>query len=511
METKSAAALYSTLEKVREPYLDRARDAANFTLPQILTPEGSDGSTDLARPYQTVGARGVTSLSSKMLQALFPTSQPNFQLKTDIFALSKIEEEEGGENTVNILKANLARVEQAVMNEFDSKGFRPMIHETLKQLVVAGNVLVNLPKKGNMKVFKMDTYVIKRDHQGSPVLMVIQEHILPMSLPKDIQETIIKSSDDDINALIPIFTMISLEDDEMWHVIQEVGGVPIPSTKGTYEKDKLPYIALRLEPMTGEDWGYGYVTQLLGDLITLEGLTQALAEAAAAASKVIFLVNPAAVGTNAKELAEAPNGSFVEGRAEDVTILTLGSKASDMNIAFQTANGIRASLEAAFLLNSSFQRNQDRVTATEFSIMANELETVLAGTYSLLAIDYQLPLITLVMQRMIAEGRLPELPKDLVLPTITTGLNALGRGSELNRLDSFIGGANQVLGQQAMAYIDLSNYLDRRLTALGLLNDGLLKTKETLKAEAEQQNQKDMVNRFGSEVLRQANEPEQPK
>lgn len=511
MEKRSASALYGELENIREPYLDRAREAASFTLPQTLPPNGSNGTTDLARPYQTIGARGVTSLSSKMLQALYPTSQPNFQLKTDIFAVAKLEENEGGESLVNALKANLARVEQAVMNEFDSKGFRPMIHETLKQLVVGGNVLVNLPETGNMKVFKMDSYVVKRDHQGSPVLIIVKEMILPMNLPKVIRDSIIKSADDDISSLMPIYTMIHLEDDGMWHVFQEVSEVAIESTRGVYEKDKLPYIALRLEPMTGEDWGYGYVTQLLGDLITLEGLTQALAEAAAAASKVIFLVNPAAVGTNAKELTEAPNGAFVEGRAEDVTILTLGSKASDMNIAFQTANGIRSSLEAAFLLNSSFQRSQDRVTATEFSIMANELETVLAGTYSLLAIEYQLPLITLVMNRMINEGRLPELPKDLVLPTITTGLNALGRGSELSRLDSFIGGANQVLGQQSMSYIDISNYLDRRLTALGLLNDGLLLTKEQLAAKAQQEQQQNMVNQFGGEVLKQANQPEQPQ
>ena len=175
MTTKAAQQIYQELVQLREPYLDRAREASNFTLPHILPDEGTTGDTDLSRCYQSLGARGVTSLSSKMLQSLFPTSQPNFQLKLDIFAVQKLEAESGGETLVNELKSNLARIEQAVMNEFDSKGFRPMLHETLKQLVVAGNVLINLPKEGNMKVFKMDRYVVKRNHQGDPILMVIKE------------------------------------------------------------------------------------------------------------------------------------------------------------------------------------------------------------------------------------------------------------------------------------------------------------------------------------------------
>lgn len=501
---KTAKELYNSLAREREPFLERAREAANYTLPHLMLREGDNSYSDLSRNYQSVGSTGIVTLASKMLRSLFPTSQPNFQLKTDVFAVSKLEAEQGGANLVNELKANLARVEQAVMNEFDSKGLRPMLNETLKQLLVAGNVMINLPEDGSMKVYRMDSYVVKRDHQGSPIMMVIKEKILREDVPESIEHKT-ETEDVDLSSTVDVYTKISKDpDDDVWHIVQEIMGQEIEETRGQYVDEPLPYIPLRLEPITGMDWGWGYVTQLIGDLITYEGMTQALTEASVAASKVVFLVSPSAIGTDARTIAEAPNGAFVEGRSDDISIVTLGSKAADMSIAFQTSNGIKERLEKAFLLNSSFQRSQDRVTATEIQLMAEELETVLAGTYSLLSVEFQLPLIELVMSRMQKEGRLPEIPEDLVLPTITTGLNALGRGSELSRLDSFIGGANAVLGQTAMQYLDVSNYLDRRLTALGLLNNGLLKTKEQLQAEAQAQQNQALVDKFGGTVVNQA-------
>ena len=46
-----------------------------------------------------------------------------------------------------------------------------------------------------------------------------------------------------------------------------------------------------------------------------------------------------------------------------------------------------------------------------------------------------MPVVTRLMERMSKEKRLPKLPKDIVKPTIVTGVEALGRGNDLQKLD----------------------------------------------------------------------------
>ena len=79
------------------------------------------------------------------------------------------------------------------------------------------------------------------------------------------------------------------------------------------------------------------------------------------------------------------------------------------------------------------------------------------------------------MDRMSKSKRLPKIPKDIVKPTIVTGVEALGRGNDLNRLDMFLAGANQVVGPQAVTqYLNVSDYFKRRATALGIETEGFL-------------------------------------
>ena len=68
--------------------------------------------------------------------------------------------------------------------------------------------------------------------------------------------------------------------------------MPIPKTQGSFPVDKSPYIPLRFNRVDGEDYGRGYVEEYYGDLKSLEGLTRAIVEGSAAASKVLFMVAP---------------------------------------------------------------------------------------------------------------------------------------------------------------------------------------------------------------------------
>ena len=75
---KQAQARYSQLETRREPFLTRARDAAKLTIPSLLPPSGHTGHSKFSTPAQSLGARGVNNLASKLLLALLPPNSPFF-------------------------------------------------------------------------------------------------------------------------------------------------------------------------------------------------------------------------------------------------------------------------------------------------------------------------------------------------------------------------------------------------------------------------------------------------
>ena len=75
------------------------------------------------------------------------------------------------------------------------------------------------------------------------------------------------------------------------------------------------------------------------------------------------------------------------------------NKFNDFNIAFQTMRLIEERLQFAFMLNTSVQRNNDRVTATEINYVSKELDDSLGGLYSLLSQELQLPLINRLCSR----------------------------------------------------------------------------------------------------------------
>lgn len=500
MTASSAASLYERLTLQREPYLRRARDCAKLTIPHLLPEEGWSGSQKLYTPYQGIGARSVSSLSSKLLMALFPPNTPFFRLIVDQYRLDEIT---GDPEIRTEVETSLNRIEQAVMAEIESQNYRPYIHEALKQLIVAGNALIHMPEEGGMKVFKMDRYVIKADPSGETQIIILKESIAPAALPDSLRERAQQEATQ-MEDTVDVYTCIHRISPDEYEVWQEAFGEKIEQTIGTYPAAELPWIPLRMEMVTGESYGYGYATQYLGDLKSLEGLSQAMIEAAAMSAKCLWLVDPASQ-TRARTLAEAPNGAIREGRADDVTMVTMAGKAADMRIAFESIGQIKDRLGLAFLMNQGLQRKGERVTATEWRILAEELEGVLAGTYSLLSQIMQLKLVNLLMVRMTKENRLPQIPQDIVKATVVTGLEALGRGADLQRLDAFVQGAGATLGPELLnQYINIGDYLSRRATALGLVTDGLIKSEEQLQAEQQQQQMMAAAQTFGPDALKLA-------
>lgn len=493
----SAKSAYAKMEADRSPYLERAKQVARLTLPHILTEPGNRGAT-LPTPYQSVGARGTSSLSSKLLMALFPPSQSFMRLDVSDLALENL-----GQGDIRAeVENSLAGIEQTTMKSLESRSLRPYFHECIKHLVIAGNVLLYLGAK--VRVFGLDRFVLKRDPAGNLLCAIAKECVSPKMLSPEMQMAVASklSGEGELQRdSLDIYTAVCRRDADTYEVWQEVCEVVIPESQGTYKEDDLPWIPLRMEPISGESYAYGYAASQLGDLASLEGLMKALVEASAASSRLVFLVSPTAT-TKVDQLNRCPNGGFVSGMPDDVVALKV-DKAADMSVAFQAIERLTQSLGFAFLLNQSVQRSGERVTAEEIRFLAQELEDVLAGTYALLAQEFQLRVVKVVLKDLEKRKEIPKLPPS-VKPVIVTGIEALGRGHDLSKLDAFVAGSEQILGPQVVAqYLNVSNYLIRRATALGLETKDLIRSQEEVQAQQAQAAQASMAEKVAPEAVRQ--------
>jgi hypothetical protein len=233
----------------------------------------------------------------------------------------------------------------------------------------------------------------------------------------------------------------------------------------------------------GEDYGRAYVEEHMGDLHSLESLTKSLTEAAAAAARIIFLVNPNA-SVKVKALRDAPNGDFVAGKRDDVQALQV-DKFADLRMTSERIQVLEQALAQSFLMTQSVQRNAERVTAEEIRTLTAELEAVLGGVYSLLALELQLPLVSTIIARLESEKKIESLPEG-VKPKILTGVEAMGRSSELQKLQVFLNYL-QPLGAEVIAQtLNVEEYMKRLATATNLDIDGLVKDQQQVQEDNEQ-------------------------
>lgn len=488
-EGMTAAARYNSLVSNRDPFLQRARDCSKVTIPGLIPDENFGDHGRLKTPYQSLGARGVNYLASKLLITLFPPNSAFFKLEVDGLALRVMD---AGPEIKTELDSALVKVEHAVMQVLETANGRASMHEAFKHLLVGGNALLYVSEDG-IRVIHLDRYVLCRDPMGHVTEIVVEEEVYPEALPSDF----LPDSDDEetesngpIKKTVKLYTHVEFENGKC-HWYQEAKGKEIPGTHGMCDEEHSPWIPLRYDRIDSEEYGRGYVEQYYGDLTALESLYQSVLEGSAAAAKILFLVNPNGT-TRPRTLANAANGAIVQGNANDVTVIQ-SQKAQDLGIAQNTIDRIENRLAFAFLLNTAIQRPGERVTAEEIRYMSQELDAGISGLYSILTQELQLPLVRRLMYVLRKQRKLPAFPNStengqpLVNPKPVTGLEAIGRGDDRNKLMEFIMTAQQALGPEIMAkFLNIDEAL-RRLAASGSIDTtNLVKSKEQLAQEEQQ-------------------------
>lgn len=485
-----AASAYNRLKNDRGAYETRAEDCATYTIPSIFPSESADGSTSYTTPWQSIGARGLNNLASKLMLALFPVGSSFFKLNVSEL---EVKQSVTSPEELTELATGLAMVERICMNYMESNAFRPTLHAAIKQLLVAGNCLLYVPpaeqvegSTNSPKLYKLHNFVVERDAYDNVLQMVTEDKIAYAALPEDVRTKLSDSQGEENPASEKTIYTHIYRDTETGKFLsyQEIDGEVIDGTEGEYPLDACPWIPIRLIKMPNEDYGRSFVEEYLGDLKSLENLYEAIVKMSMISAKVLFFVNPNGV-TQIRRVAKANTGDFVAGRKADVEVFQL-EKYNDFNVAKSTADDIERRLSYAFMLNSAVQRGGDRVTAEEIRYVAGELEDTLGGVYSLLSQELQLPLVKILMAELQATSKIPNLPKEAVEPAIATGLEALGRGHDLNKLDAFV---DYILKLGGLQDPDI-NVLDIKLrvaNSLGIDTTGLILTAKDKQQKAVQE------------------------
>ena len=485
---------FSKLDSGRSSVLDRARECSDLTIPSVITEDGHTESDDLNTPYQAVGSRLVHNLANKLLMALLPPNTTFFRLLPQPEVIEFAKEQQANEE----LEKNLVTIENEIQRQIEREALRVPIFEAIKSLIIGGNALLYKTKDG-IKSYKMADYVVSRDFSGNPIEIITKEAVSKDALPDDVRDQVMSDPDLREAEKVTIYSRAILKEGT-WYTFQEVEGFIVEGSDETFNKGKaFPYIPLRWTSINGESYGRGLVEQFLGDFRSLEALYQLLLEASSVMSRVIFGKRAGAV-IDIDDLNAAENGVCILGDLEnDITTLRV-DKGADLNVPMNMIQDLTRRLEAAFLVASSAARDSERTTATEIRFMAADLEQSLGGVYSLLALELQRPLAALLLKQ--SKAPVEQLGVDVV---VVTGVEALGRTAELDRLRQF----NALLqetgaGEMILQRMNIGVYIEKLANALSMDATGLIKTDEQLQAEAQaaqQQQQQMQMEQAGTQAL----------
>ena len=476
-----ARSRYDHLTSYRNHFLDIAVECSELTLPYLIQrDEMRPSHKDLRQPWQSVGSKAVVTLASKLMLALLPP-------QTSFFKLQIRDDKLGTELPAEIrseLDLSFAKMERMVMDSIASSSDRVAVHQAIKHLVVGGNALMFMGKNG-IKHYPLNRYVVERDGNGNVIEIVTKELINKQLLPREFQELRKEqsvgqrygSNTDDVE----IYTHVKLDNNRwVWH--QEAFDKVIPNTDGKSPKDANPWLVLRFNSVDGENYGRGRVEEFLGDLKSLNALSQAMVEGSASAAKVVFVVSPSST-TKPQTIAQAGNGAIVQGRPEDIGVIQVG-KTADFSTALQMMQTLERRILEAFLVLTV--RQSERTTAEEVRLTQLELEQQLGGLFSLLTVEFLVPYLNRKLLVLSRSGQLPKYPKDLVAPTIIAGINALGRGQDRESLTAFIQTIAQTLGPDAlMTFINADEAIKRLAAAQGIDVLNLVKSVDDRQAEAD--------------------------
>lgn len=466
----------------RESVINMARRMADLTIPSVFPPRAFRTGDPLPGNNQSVGARCVNNLASKLMFMAFPPGQPMMRLVVPEY-LFQPEIDANPELYSNTLMA-LSRLEMAHRQKLETTPMRSAYTGFIKQLLVAGNCLWRQMKVVNPTYHRMDQYVVCRDRAGHPLVTVLEEKVEIDTLPEDVKSQILEITPELLKATDPrmktacIYSVMKLKTaasgEQSWCYWEEYKGKLIDGTEVECDFDDAPMWPAWLIPVFGDDWGRSYCEEYRGDLYQMEQLASSLGDGAALAAWFLTFVDPAS-RNSVRQIRQAKNLSILSGRATDMSVFRT-DKTADLSWINEQMGEVAQRLAAAFLLNSSIQRSAERVTAEEIERMGAELDQAMGGVYSEMAQGPQRRIVVRFVR--LNEEETPQLPRmpPSVQIQVVTGIDALGATSEEQTLVEYAETIDKLFPQQAAAILNATTFAVQLGAIKGIKTDGLVNT-----------------------------------
>ncbi len=128
----SAKSRYDSLASDRSQFLNTAEEASKLTIPYLVRGEEDyyKGAKHLTTPWQSVGAKGVVTLASKLMLALLPPQTSFFKLQVQDSMLGELGDQAKGAKAE--LDLAFAQIERTILDAIAASDDRVVVHQALK-------------------------------------------------------------------------------------------------------------------------------------------------------------------------------------------------------------------------------------------------------------------------------------------------------------------------------------------------------------------------------------------
>lgn len=481
---------YEEYSSQRKQYETRAESLAAITLPYAIRRDGQSGTSPMDDAHsQSFCGRAVNTLKAKMGMALLPPATSSFRIVPNAQIMAAMALGESSEQDMADTNKLIAGATTIINAELENQQIRESLFDVIVQLILVGSVIVEKIEGDGIVIHTLKNFVVDLDRKGRPLTMCIKEVL--RRLPEGI--TAEPTGDDEYE----LYTMLYLDEEkkDTWIMTQSIGG-ELVGNEATYKTENLPFKYLGWTWMTGDYSHRPFAEDYFADMESIEALSELMSDGSLIAGKNIIFVNERGGRTRKDAVANSANGDVVDGSAEDVTAFR-SEKGQDMQIVAQYLAELKRELASSFLLNESATRDAERVTAEEVRFMAQELETSsLAGIYSKLSKEWSGWIISQIKNEL-------KLDFGALEVNIITGLDALGRNVETQKLDGVMG---RLANFELTGWVKQAELVNRIVAQQGVDGNNLIKTPdekkkedaETQKAALEQQAKASLADNAGA-------------
>lgn len=447
---------YAKYQSGRIDHESTAKDISALTLPYVMMEDGASSSTKYRdKISQAFCGRLVNTLKAKMGMSLLPPSTSSFRLEPDKDALNALI---GGDPDAKaVIYEQLSSQVNAINKEIEAQQIRDTIFDMLTQLIVVGSVIMEKKEGKGILLHTLRNFTVDLDSRGEPRAMCVVETL------KDLPEGITPPNVQDEYKL---YTLVERDPVlENWRMTQAIEDV-IVGEERTFKDSDLPFQYVGWTWTDGDKYHRPYAEDYLPDMVQYNQLSDLITKGSIVAAKVILFVDEKGNRTRKADVARSKNGAVVNGRADDVTALQL-QKNFDFQVPMERLADIGRNLSSAFLMNESVTRDAERVTAQEIRFMAQELETSsLSGVYSKLAKKVSKRIVEWIMAELGIKFK-------GISVNIITGLDALGRSQEAQKLDSLV---QRLAAMNMMHWLNEDELVARYASLEGVDMTDLVKT-----------------------------------